>query len=350
MELLKKIQVIFDDLEFKYICRKDDIHLWENVYSQLEYQSTEYKSSRIDLLNEFNIHDNDQYHDLSLIIFSDTNPIALWPLTISVKDTFGQLSSQGSPILAPIFKSNCPTKTIKKTLNKCYRFCMEINNDLSNSTLVSKSTFFNKHQIDNWHLLCLSNGSKSNIEYNLYVDLTKDIEQIRSHYRSSYKSLINKAEKLWDVQINGSSTKQAVWKEFRDLHLLVSGRITRSDKSWDLQYEELLKDEAFLVTLRDVGGVMVGGAFFTFSLDEGRYDVGAYNRELFDKPLGHIAQHTAIKELKNKGIKFYKIGRRHFESDDPKPNAKEISISYFKEGFATHIFPDYVFANLINQI
>lgn len=349
MESLEKnIQAIFSDLEFKYIYRKDDIHLWEKVYSQLEYQSNEYKSSRIDLLNEFNLHGNDQYHDLSLIIFSDTNPIALWPLTISVKDTLGQLSSQGSPLLAPIFKSNCPSKTIKKTLNKCLEFCTKINIDLSNLTWVSKSTFLNKNQIDNWHLLCLSNGSKSNIEYNLFVDLTKDIEQIRSCYRSSYKPLINKAEKLWDVQINGSSTKQSVWKEFRDLHLLVSGRITRSDKSWDLQYAELLKDEAFLVTLRDVSGVMIGGALFTFSLDEGRYDVGAYNRELFDKPLGHIAQHTAIKELKNKGIKLYKIGRRYFESDNPKPNSKEISISYFKEGFATHTFPDYVHENSTN--
>ena len=43
---------------------------------------------------------------------------------------------------------------------------------------------------------------------------------------------------------------------------------------------------------------MVGAALITFSLHEARYDVGAYNRDLFDKPIGHIAQHTAIEELK----------------------------------------------------
>ena len=46
---------------------------------------------------------------------------------------------------------------------------------------------------------------------------------------------------------------------------------------------------------------MVGAALITFSLHEARYDVGAYNRDLFDKPIGHIAQH------RDRRVKKYKI-------------------------------------------
>ena len=47
--------------------------------------------------------------------------------------------------------------------------------------------------------------------------------------------------------------------------------------------------------------------------------------------------------MKKKLIIWYNIGPDYFEFYNPKPNEKEISISYFKKGFSSHIVPKYEF-------
>ena len=76
---------------------------------------------------------------------------------------------------------------------------------------------------------------------------------------------------------------------------------------------------------------------FVYSEDTGSYAVGAYNRELFSKPLGHAVQMKAIEILKNKGLSWYEIGNKHLNIDKTPPTEKELSISFFKEGFATDV-------------
>jgi lipid II:glycine glycyltransferase (peptidoglycan interpeptide bridge formation enzyme) len=69
--------------------------------------------------------------------------------------------------------------------------------------------------------------------------------------------------------------------------------------------------------------------------------VGVYDRKLFELPLGHLVQYSAIKEMKRRGLRWYKLGSMalpHLKSD---LSEKEISISHFKEGFATHFIPYY---------
>ena len=88
------------------------------------------------------------------------------------------------------------------------------------------------------------------------------------------------------------------------MHLEEAGRQTRSDESWDIQRNQILNDEAFLVTVRDEKD-LVGGGFFTHTRDIGMYSVGAYKRNLFDKPIGHAVQMTAIEKLKEIGCSSY---------------------------------------------
>ena len=65
--------------------------------------------------------------------------------------------------------------------------------------------------------------------------------------------------------------------------------------------------------------------------------MGVYTRELFDKPLGHAVQMKAIETFKKNGLKWYEIGQKHLKIDKIPATEKELSISHFKEGFATHI-------------
>ena len=98
---------------------------------------------------------------------------------------------------------------------------------------------------------------------------------------------------------------------------------------------------AFLVYLRNSAGKMIGGGYFEHSHDEASYAVGAYDRSLFDKPLGHVVQFHAISEMKRRNLSWYRIGARAFMGDQSQPSAKEISISDFKQGFASDLMPRF---------
>jgi FemAB family protein len=174
----------------------------------------------------------------------------------------------------------------------------------------------------------------------MFVDLSLDLGEIKSRFRKSFKSLITTGYKLWSVGVLNSPRPQ-VWNQFRALHRSVAGRATRSESSWDLQYRAIIEGDGLLIHLHDTNGNMVGGAFFNTTRDEGYYSVGAYERKLFDKPVGHLAQYHAISEMSRLGMRWYRIGMRPYPETVPTPTAKQMSIADFKQGFSTHLFPAY---------
>ncbi len=187
----------------------------------------------------------------------------------------------------------------------------------------------------------MGRGAKSVIAYDLFINLNQDLIKIKSGFRKSYRSLVNSGAKNWTVGILDVPDKK-VWESFQDLHRSVAGRKTRNNETWDIHFNDIVKQQAFLVYLLNKDGQMDGAGFFNFTKDEGLYSVAAYKRELFDKPLGHVVQYRAIEELKKRGVRWYKLGSRPYATDTPAPSKKEISIGEFKQGFASDIFPRYL--------
>ena len=146
-----------------------------------------------------------------------------------------------------------------------------------------------------------------------------------------------------------TESNQKVWDEYRALHFQVAGRRTRSSKSWQMQHQEIEEGRALLVVLRNQKGRLLGGGFFRISRDEGVYSVGVYDREIFDKPLGHVVQYRAIEEMKKREIRWYIIGWRPYPSEAPPVTEKEIQISKFKQGFASHVFPRYLLKHMVED-
>ena len=108
----------------------------------------------------------------------------------------------------------------------------------------------------------------------------KQLEKVTNHL----------SEKLPDLQFCDFGPKEITnehWREFRELHYTVSGRKTRSEKSWMSQLSHIRLRHAFLITLRD-GRKLVGGGFFYHTRDHASYATAAYDRA-FDK-LGHLTQ------------------------------------------------------------
>src|SRR5450830_1103706 len=295
---------------------------WNVVWQRLPMQPTSISESMIDYQHAYLRSTGSSVLDLSMVIFNDGKPCAIWPFNLSLN-------------------------TQKKIIRHAVDSLEYLRGFLGKSDLrieENSSLNYNNLSLSEWHQQWMMRGGEPKIRHELYVDLTLSIEDIYSNMRKSYRSLIQQGSKLWEVTcIDHENLTPALWNEFRELHLKAAGKVTRSEETWHLQYLMILQNEGFLLTLRTIDGssTLIGGAFFQNTKDEGYYAVAAYDRNLFDKPIGHVLQMRAIQLMKDKNIKWYRIGERMFPSDIPKPSDKQISISNFKQGFATHLIPKF---------
>ena len=271
--------------------------------------------------------------DLSIVIYENSEPVCIFALfAYKVNDSW-IISSNGTGVTAPLFIPNAAKRLRKRLEKQLERFIHEIVLILGIQTV----NFYEASQtISSWYLMWLKKASKDFLTYHYAIDLGKSLEDIRLDFRKSYKSLVNKAYKEWKIEICENDI-DAIFEEFRSLHLEAAGRETRQKSSWDIQKDQVKKGEAFLVTVRE-DHLLIGAGLFNYSKHHGIYSVGAYKRELFDRPIGHAVQMKAIERLKEIGCRTYHLGQKAIDMGEVKFTEKEKSISYFKEGFAGYVY------------
>jgi len=315
--------------------------VWADVLSRVSYQPVDCAPAMIDYQLAYWIGNGSAGVDLSLVLLHDGRHCGLWPLSLLSRPGGDyRLCTNGGPILPPIFVQDLSQRTCKVLLRHCLGSVQRLAADLKQDYIDSNEGFIGALGLSGWHDSFMSLGATAELRHDLFLDLSLTIVEIKALFRKSFKSLVTSGSKLWDVEVlTGENIEK--WDEFRCLHLAVAGRVTRSDESWRLQHEAVSSGCAFLVTLRGQGGAMVGGGLFYSTRDEGLYAVGAYDRSLFDRPLGHVVQYHAIQEFKARGVRWYRLGERAYPSHIPRPTSKEITISDFKEGFSSHLMPRY---------
>lgn len=279
----------------------------------------------------------EEFHNLSLVLFHDSRAVGVWPLAIKKIGGCFSFCSNASNVIAPLFITDLSPKVQKDLAKSCLHFITVVCQELHIKEWWSEHIVYEKG-VDAWYSAVIPGGTTNHITTELYVDLRLPFDAIWSNIRKSYRPLITKCKKIWQIGIL-QTFDEAIFSEFRQLHFLAAGRATRSDASWQANCQSIRNGEAFLVFLRDTSNIMVGGGLFEITSYAGMYSVAAYNRDLFDLPLGHVVQVAAIEYMQQLGLKLYHIGRRYYPGDVPSPTPKEISISAFKEGFATHVFP-----------
>jgi len=317
-------------------CINESPDEWDAVLENCEYVPVMYLSSFINYQAEYMTGAVDEHLDMSLIIYHDRKPVAVWPLCIYRRKSVWKLGSNAGQICSPLFIKDLAEKTQKKVIDKCLSIIEILSRNIGQMSWQSTEVIDAKGA-GLWHRKIMDKGASITVSHELYVDLSKSLEEIRNNIRKSYKSLLTLGDRLWRIDVIDQDNPK-VFNEFRELHYRVAGRVTRSLSTWKLQEEAIAQKQAFLITLRDEQGNLVGGGLFYISASEGLYAVAAYNRELFDKPLGHIVQMRAIETMKKLGIRWYKIGARPYAGDVLEPTLKELSIGKFKEGFATHVY------------
>ena len=326
--------------------------VWQEITSELPYVPVAYTQDSLDYQYAYMSAFAEELIDLSVVLYQKDNPIGFWPLSLRKKDGTYEFATNQGPVLPPVYLAAISDRIIKKYDSLCLEamktFYEKIKNTICiNSRWQTKVSFCTTQLMPQtmlWEQKCMLLGAVPQVYHDLYVDLLKSLEDIHRTLRKSYRSLINEGERLWQVDIHDTVSDE-VFEEFHQLHIAVSGRVTRPQNTWDLQRKAINEGQDFLVTIRDSGQVLRGGGLFECSTTEGSYAVGAYDRSLFDKPLSHVVQWTAIKHLKELGKKWHYVGQRFYPSDVPSPTDKELQIAYFKEGFAT----DTALALLLNM-
>ncbi|ATG91324.1 FemAB family protein [Methylomonas koyamae] len=312
---------------------------WRSAADRAEYLPVAYSRAMTDYQLAYWRDSAQEIFDLSLVLYQDKHPCGIWPVSLSIAAS-ARIGSNGDALLPPLFVAGLTANVRKKLLQGCLEIIDMLARKFDIGQWQSVDAFSNLSGISEWQHLALCRGASVNCSHELFIDLQPSVTEIKSGFRKSYRPLVSLGTKLWQISVLNSRDDN-VWSEFKNLHREVAGKVTRSDDSWRLQHEAIASGDAFLVYLRDAEQRMVGGGFFQVTRDEGVYAVAAYDRALFDKPLGHAVQYRAVEEMKNRGIRWYKIGARPYPGDQPPPSAKELRIAEFKQGFASHIFPCY---------
>ena len=271
--------------------------------------------------------------NLSIVLYDDHQAVGILPLLVHKnKKNEWVLSSNGIEIVEPIFKKSIGEKVRKKLESKILNLIF----DLSRELKINKCQFTNMDlfRLSKWYIKLLELAEETFTTYHCLIDLSLSIEEIRSQFRKSFKSLINKGLREWNVQVHDDVTQEQ-FEKFRLLHKSVVGKSTRSIESWNKQKQQIDACEAFVVTVTDKKDLLVGAGLFTYTKDLGRYSVGVYRLE--NDSLGHVVQMKSIETFKKKSIGWYEMGEKYLNIDKIPPTEKELSISFFLEGFATDV-------------
>lgn len=182
------------------------------------------------------------------------------------------------------------------------------------------------------HLIS-SSQSRTSLSTHGIVDLRLDEAETRRNLRKSYKSLVNKAGRIFDIGIyTGTKVNNIEVGELIDLHRREAGRMTRSIRSWELQLKACYNNKGFIITCRK-NRELVSFAIFAANSRVSYYAVAASKRELFELPLGHGVLWNGIEFSKRIGCKYLDLGSTW--EDGGSADSKERSIAMFKDGFCT---------------
>mgnify|MGYP006075436505 CR=1 FL=1 len=344
-EIIKNNFYGFDNLSF--IFRADAKDLWSSFLDNLKFGPTSYSNQELDYQELFRKEQNFFDTDLSLIILLKNIPISIFAFTISNDNNKYNISSYGLPILSPLFSDELEDEIKKKLTKKYYELLHEIASHCKIDSWISVEALNENKNISQWHEISLNKGDEVFAIDEGYIDLRKSSNEIDKFYKKkNVFREINQASNLWNVSIKNKVNIDE-WNCFKKLHIEVSGKQTRSDKTWDSQLNDINNQKAFVIFLYDVKK-LIGGAMYRYTKTTAIYAIGAYDRELYSKPVSHLAHYTAINELKKKNIKWLRMGAIPKRNDYGISSDKEVSIGFFKKKFSTDIFKKYIFIHKKN--
>ena len=272
-----------------------------------------------------------QYNDISILVHDDGRPLAGLQISRGLSPDGQQaLNFYGRPCYLRL-NGTAPILTLEKAQKLLVDALLE-KMAAPGGIPFHFMEMCRNGELSDFCVGLLKGGFHAAPYYTQILDLQDPVETLKRGVRKSYKSLISWGEKnLSPVVYDSQTITEGTFRSFHDLHVDAAGRETRSQASWDIQMEQIRRNEAFLV-LGTMEGNPVSGALFLTSPAYCYYGVGASDRALFEKPLSHAILWAGILEAKRKGIRTFEMGELvHLYGSGY--SEKEKNIALFKSGF-----------------
>jgi hypothetical protein len=271
------------------------------------------------------------YRDLSMIAVVEDQPVAGLQITLSsLSDSPRHIDFYGRPALLRVNREAAPEIRGNAEGMLAQEFC-NLRQSL-NCPAFNYLEMCSQGVISEFGEGLLSSGCVGAPAYKQIIDLQLEEDSLRRDIRKRYRTFINWGEKNLSITVHDHRNMiPEVIEEFRQLHLTVAGKETRSPETWRLQYRQIMENQAFVITGR-LGEKLITAALFSCSPSYCYYGVGASMRDMFDKPLSHAILWRSILEAKRRGCRLYEMG----DLADLYPRGysdKEKSIADFKRGF-----------------
>ena len=181
-----------------------------------------------------------------------------------------------------------------------------------------------------------SESTSAFVFFERVIDLRKSKSELFDDLSKSVKSAIKNEVSGEDsfkfvTHDSPSEDRENAIRELKELHFLSSGRITRSEKSWELQESQLEKG-SLVIGMGYKHGRIVHGAMYMVANLSAFYAVSANSKDIIGTSIAHPYVFKSILALKSLGIKKLYMGRQ-YEELTRELTEKEKNIAKFKSFF-----------------
>ncbi|MBU1052660.1 MAG: hypothetical protein KKC46_02385 [Proteobacteria bacterium] len=290
----------------------------------------------------------------SFIICIDNSPVAIVPLLLEKSDglRFFWPNLGVSPLFCPVVSCLLGQKIRRKIRN----FAFEEIHSLANQFEVAKvmlsihpSEYFYEKEYFNYltkyGFIDASIGTQ-------IIDLTEKLDTLKAGRRKHCKALVNKGLREYTFFVmDKDCADYEIHERYRLMHAKAAGRVTRTKKTFDLQYESLTKGEATLIGTQ-YRGKDVQIIYFDHLNQYVNYSSSADDPDFnsCDVPTAHSLLWYAIEYFKDKGFKYFELGSQFYGHQlFNHPSEKEINISFFKRSFGGMTVPFFMGVKYYNE-
>ena len=266
------------------------------------------------------------HRDCSFQVIGPAGPVVLVRATMSPD----QVSFWGLPAILT-WKDGATPKHVKDALTSALDHLSETAKSAGATRLVIGGAA--GAECDPLATLLVDRGAEGVVQASAMIDLGHPAEALRADIRDSYRSLTNWGSRNLTLSfVNAANPDRALFDLFPDFHARIAGGKRRGDEYWQVYWNEIAggRAEMSLGFLED--GTLAAGSIVVWAGGTAYYASGVYDRDKFDKPLGHWPLWNTILRAKDMGLAAFDLGEIPARGQ---AGDKEISIAFFKRGFTS---------------
>ena len=300
--------------------------------------------------------------NLSFIMMQDKKPLSVISLGVSKNTADGhmEMSFGGAYCSTPAI-ANCKSSKYRKILDRMIAIIFEFSQSygvkeaiLCNPTV--NISCINSKSIESEYIFYLQKyGMYCDVKNNFVLNLSKTISELEANISKYHKKHIRRGELngLSCVVINSEMSPKKIHariEEYKQLHISVAGRQTRSDLSWEAMASAVINGSASLF-IGYWGDTPVSylfcGEFEQMAYGWSQANVPKHQKDLSPR---HFLEWEAAMFYKQRGYAFYEIGPYPFmNSLFSFPTQKDRNIGLFKERYGAKPYPECVWHKFFDK-